>query len=279
MRSFLISLPLKLQLAIIVFSTMAIALIIALLTSSLFDLQQLKTNTDLISSVYQVMGTIYAILLTFTLWGVWQNYTEANNSVQREANALLDLVHIVEASPRWSKYNISETASIYANWVVKTEWATLKIITNDDINIHERDHSASRKITQLIQSITPEDEREFTIFSQTLTLLNKWLDARRTRILIARGNSAQSLWPLLLTGAFVLFAYHGLFVAETLGIWVALLSGVSLVIGLTFYLIYTLDCPFAGYPCIDSEPFRLAMNLLNQHNKLRTPVDSITELQ
>jgi len=262
MRSLLLSFPTKIQIILIVGLTIAAAFSTALICGMFFDIDQLKTNTDLISSVYQVMGTIYAILLTFTLWGVWQNYSDAAASVQNEAYALLDLVHVVEATSQWTNMDIRHAALIYAERVVKQEWTTLKDITNDVINIREESHSNSVEIIQMVQAIHPEGARELTIFSHALTVLNDWLDARRTRLLIARGNSAKALWPLLLTGAFVLFAFHGLFVAETVGIWITLLAGTSLVIGLTFYLIFSLDCPFAGVLSIDSEPFCLAIRLL-----------------
>lgn len=266
MRSFILALPLRLQMILVVSLTMATAFIVALVVSQFFDAYHLKNNTDLISSVYQVMGTIYAILLTFTLWGVWQNYTVADASVQKEVYALLDLVHIVEVSPHWRVCNIRATALAYAKGVIGQEWLSLKDITNEVINVREETHSASLKIVQSIQTIQPVDERENTVFAQVLALLTSWLDARRTRILIARGNSAKALWPLLLFGALVLFAFHGLFVAESSGIWIALLAGTSFVIGQTFYLIFSMDCPFSGSPCIDSEPFHLAVDLLSRES-------------
>src|SRR5690606_27761293 len=94
MRKFLLSLPVWLHAFIIVGATVAMAFALATCFSAFFDAHQLKDNTDLTATVYQVLGTIYAILLTFTLWGVWQNYTEADLSVQKEAFALLDLVHM-----------------------------------------------------------------------------------------------------------------------------------------------------------------------------------------
>jgi hypothetical protein len=251
---------------LVVASTIVIAFIIALITSIFFDIHQLKDNTDLISSVYQVMGTIYAILLTFTLWGVWQSYTDADNSVQKEAFTLLDLVHMIEASPKWRALNIRGAALAYTEAVINLEWVTLKDITNKVINVREQNRSFCISIIEKVQSIVPEGEREIAIFSHALTLLSLWMDARRTRLLIARGNSAKALWPLLFTGAAVLFAFNGLFIAESTGIWATLLAGTSLVIGLTFYLIFTMDCPFAGSPSIDSEPFYLAIGLLKSQN-------------
>jgi hypothetical protein len=264
MRAFLLSLPTKLQSTFIVTTTIIAAFLIALALRQCFDLHELQINTDLIATVYQVLGTIYAILLTFTLWGVWQNFSNADSSVQNEAYTLLDLVHILESSATFANANFRKAALEYVELVLDHEWSSLKYITSDMINVHEASDCVSLNIIQIVQGMVPNGERENTLFGQTLTLLATWLDARRRRLLIARGNSAKALWPLLLTGAVTLFAFHGLFVAETVGIWAILLFGVALIIGLTFYLIFTLDCPFAGYPCIDPEPFKLALNILKK---------------
>ncbi len=267
MRSLLLSLPAKLQATVIVGSTILLAFLIANGSRFFFDTHQLEANTDLISTVYQVLGTIYAILLTFTLWGVWQNFSLANDSVQNEAYTLLDLVHMLEGVTSWEHINIRLAALTYTQLVLEKEWPTLKNMTNDYINIQEANSCESMRLVNLLQKIAPNGDRECVIFSQALTLLATWLDARRKRLLLARGNSAKALWPLLVTGAFVLFAFNGLFVAKTIGIWSALLFGVSLIIGITFYLIFILDCPFTGFTSIDPEPFEFALNVLKKSEK------------
>lgn len=267
MRSFLLSMRGTFQVIFIIGLTIILAFSIAGICSVFFDIHQLKANTDLISSVYQVLGTVYAILLTFTLWGVWQNFNVADAAAQNEAYTLLDLVHMIEISSAWKNVNIRHAALVYLKSLVDEEWVTLKTITSEIINLHEHAHSRCSEIINVVQNITPANEREVTLFNQALTLLNRWLDARRTRILIARGNSAKALWPLLITGAVVLFAFNGLFVTETIGIWTTLLFGFSLIIGLTFYLIFSLDCPFTGSLSIDTEPFDLAINILSSTEK------------
>lgn len=262
MRTFLLSLSSRLQQIVIIGLTVVLSLMIALGFRMFFDAHQLEENTDLISAVYQALGMLYAILLTFTLWGVWQNFTEADLSVQKEAYTLLDLVHILEGVSRWQKLQIRHASLIYSNLVLEKEWPQLRTMSNEYLNDKEAIGCEAMRIVHLVQEITPEGEREGIIYGKILDMLSDWLDSRRKRLLIARGNSAKALWPLLLTGAFVLFAFHGLFVAKAVGIWLALLFGFSLIIGLTFYLIFTLDCPFAGFPSIDPEPFKFVANVL-----------------
>lgn len=267
MRHFILFLPAKLQPIVIICLTILFAFACAIFCGAFFDVHQLVTNTDLISSVYEVMGTVYAILLTFTLWGVWQHFIEAGTSVQNEAYALLDLVHMIEYSSDDNHKQIGQTALTYLNVVINDEWPALKSTRKDCINYREHSHTEALAIIRAVQHIVPTDKRESVIFNQTLGLLTRWMDARRTRILIARGNSARALWPLIMIGALVLFGFHGLFVANTIAIWSTLLFGFSLVIGVTFYLIFSLDCPFSGSLSIDFTPFIVAADLLKSSLK------------
>src|SRR5438445_12862904 len=125
MRTFILSLPEKFQPIFIISTTLFLAFASAIFCGLFFDEHQLVSNTDLISSVYQVMGTIYAILLTFTLWGVWQSFSEAGASVQNEAFALLDLVHMFETINAKSTI-LREAVYNYSKFVIEKEWPALK---------------------------------------------------------------------------------------------------------------------------------------------------------
>jgi hypothetical protein len=184
------------------------------------------TYAELISSVYQVLGTVYAVLITFTLWGVWQKYADANSATQNEAYALLDLVHAIESTDL-DDGSVRKTALAYANHVLEEEWHTNRDNSHSMMNLCEPTHPTSIVLMRIIQAITPTNNKENVIFGKTISLFNSWLDARRTRLLLSRGNSAKALWPLLLTGAFILFGFHGLFVAKTMALWAILLLGFS----------------------------------------------------
>ena len=56
-------------------------------------------------------------------------------------------------------------------------------------------------------------------------------------------------------------AFHGLFVANATEVWAALLLGPSLVVGISFYLVFSLDSPFTGTLSADLGPFQYVVNL------------------
>jgi hypothetical protein len=262
MRSFLLSLPEKLQIVVVVITTIIVAFVSAIIVRQFFDVHQLESNLSLITSVYTVLGTLYAVLLAFSVTGVWQDFSKALMYVQKEADALTDLVHMVDAIDEKKQLNFRSLALAYAAVVVNVEWPTLADMSNNFLSVHEASHNASLILMQAILAIKPENERQQIIFAQALSLLNNWEDARRTRIMLARGDSAKALWPLLIAGGVILFAFHGLFITASTGIWAGLLLGLSFTIGLAFYLIFTLDCPFTGIPKVEPAPFTWVLDIL-----------------
>lgn len=249
---------------IIFISTILSAFIVAFLVHFLFESIAFDRDLELVGTIYQVVGTLYAVLLAFTLIGVWNNFSKAEWAVQTEAFALLDLVQITEASSfHWK--DIRNVALEYLNIVVTEEWPTLRKLTQNVVVLHEISRVASVKIVHLIQQIEPTNARETAIFNQGLSLLSAWLDARRIRILSAKGNTAKPFWPLLLIGAIFLFSFHGLFVASSNSLWITLLLGMAVIVALAFYLVFSLDTPFSGALSVDSGPFQWAISSLKTY--------------
>ena len=275
MREFILSLSVRYQLLFILLITILVAFIAANITAFLFGSVELISKLDLIVAIYAVLGTIYAVLVAFSISGVWQNYCASETSVITEVAALTDLVHMVKASSTSKAQYIRDIVINYLNEVIEVEWSVLAKGRNDLIlSPTSNTFLHSMHIVREIQTIETVNARDNVVFSHVLTLLTKWLDARRTRLMISKGDIAKSLWPLLITGAFILFSFHGLFSVESRLLWSTLLLLFSGIIGLSFYLIFTLDCPFAGYPMVDSAPFTMALNWLKEEkNSGKNPAE------
>src|SRR5215472_10108527 len=95
MRSFILSLPAKLQPVVIIGSTIVAAFAVSLLTRACFNAQRLVLDSTWTISVYGTLGTLYAVLIAFVVAGVWQSFSAAEAAVNSEANALTDLVFLV----------------------------------------------------------------------------------------------------------------------------------------------------------------------------------------
>ena len=262
-RQFLLSLPERLQIVVIIGATVALAFAAAIATRALFDINQLAADTGLTTTVYQVIGTIYAILLAFVVSGIWQNFSGAMTTVHVEADALMSLMHISEVfSKKEDTKEIYAAVHSYAKMVIDEEWQLLVRLARGYISAKDLIVFPGSVLALMgaVQSREPLSAREIMVFEQALVKLNNWLDARRERLQSARGGNAAALWPLLIAGAIVLFAFHGLFVANATEVWAALLLGPSLVVGISFYLIFSLDSPFTGTLSADLGPFQYVVH-------------------
>src|SRR5215471_10364174 len=95
MRSFILSLPMKLRRPVIVGLTVVAAFVVSLATRACLNAEQLALDSTWITSVYGTLGTLYSVLLAFVVAGVWQSFSSAEAAIGSEANALTDLVFIV----------------------------------------------------------------------------------------------------------------------------------------------------------------------------------------
>src|SRR5664279_885101 len=254
MRSFILSLPARLQPLVIVGATMVAAFAVSLLTRLFFNAQQIESDSALTSAVYGTLGTTYAVLIAFVVSGVWQSFSLAGTAVNCEANALADLLLVIGSISVERSGSTRQSAKEYVQSVIE-RWDLLERAGRDQTPAEEINLETSITLVRSILAIKPDDERELELYAQALDLMGVWLDARRNRLRSARGNTASALWALLIAGALVLFAFHGLFVTHVWAVWVVLLMGFSFIVGLAFYLIFSLDSPFTGKLSAGPEPF------------------------
>ena len=254
-RPFLLSLPEKLQMVIIIGVTITLAFAAAITIRALFDINHLVADTGMTLAVYGVLGTIYGILLAFVISGIWEAYKAALASVHAETDALMGIGYVLGASPTEQNKEIRSRALAYAK-VVVDEWDALGGVARGEVAPMDLSCDAAMALLHAVQSLKPSNDRETVVFEQAIVTANDWLDARRKRLQSARGGNASPLWPLLISGALVLFAFHGLFVAKSTEVWAALLLGLSWVLGLSFYLIFSLDSPFTGRLSAHIGPFQ-----------------------
>ena len=254
MRSFILSLPGKLQPAVIIGSTVVAAFVISLVTRACLNVQQLALDSTWITSVFGTLGTLYSVLIAFVVAGVWQSFRDAEAAVNSEANALTDLVFLIRYISSEKTAQVRESTKSYVTSVVE-RWDLLALATRENRPVEEVNIATSNALLNAILDVNPQGERELELYAQALDLTGIWLDARRNRLRSAKGNTASALWGLLIGGAFVLFAFHGLFATHAWAVWVVLLLGFSLIVGLSFYLIFSLDSPFSGRLSAGPEPF------------------------
>jgi uncharacterized membrane protein len=71
------------------------------------------------------MGSIYAVILAFVIFVIWNQFTEVENCIIRECSSLSDLLRFAAFAGEESSRSIRRAVENYAQQVVRFEWREL----------------------------------------------------------------------------------------------------------------------------------------------------------
>src|SRR5512133_434525 len=84
-----------------------------------------RANNEVAGNYLQTLGTIYAVLLAFVVFVVWQQHNEARDAVEREANELADLHRVLYSFGSSGSHGLHALTREYQAAVVGDEWTSL----------------------------------------------------------------------------------------------------------------------------------------------------------
>ena len=145
MRSFILSLPRKLQPVDIMGSTVGVAFVVSLVTHACFSPQQLVLDSVRTIAVYGTLGTLYSVLIAFVVTGVWQSFSAAETAVNSPANALNDLVFLIRYISAAKIVHVRQSAKSYVASVVE-RWDLLEGATSENKPVEEINIASSNAL-------------------------------------------------------------------------------------------------------------------------------------
>jgi hypothetical protein len=198
----------------------------------------------------QLVGDIYAVLLAFTIFVIWGQFTEVENCVIRECNAIDDLL-------RFSRYlNPDDSASIrralkaYVRQVLENEWDAL-----GDAHSDKHTEELFVQFVAAVVEIRPRSEAEQSIHVRLLDMMQKISERRDERVGKTLTRIPPTLAALVNSIAVVLV---GLIFAYPFRLWITgavcftLAAGV---IWLANLVMMDTDNPLKGIWNVSPQPF------------------------
>jgi len=111
------------RLSLSLIASMVMAVIGLILVRSLASASWLKANNEVAGNYLQTVGTIYAVLLAFVVFVVWQQHNETRSAVESEANELADLYRTLQALAGTQR--VRDCLQAYGRIVVEEEWTAM----------------------------------------------------------------------------------------------------------------------------------------------------------
>jgi len=205
---------------------------------------------DLIGYMLSCFGVFYGLLLGLLAVAAYQNFSNVETIVSKEASTLSALSRDVSAYPEPDRTNLIWLLRDYTRYVVHYAWPAQQkgIIPQEGntrmIAFHE----------QLIR-FEPSSPGQEILHAEALRQFNNYLEARRMRIFSVTTSIPGVMWAVVLVGALMNIALIWMFDMKLTNH--IFLGGIlSAFMGLMIFLIASLDNPFRGELSISPAPFQ-----------------------
>ena len=204
---------------------------------------------DLVGYMLSCFGVFYGLLLGLLAVAAYQNYTNVETVVSKEAATLSALIQDVKSYPEPERQNLIWLLRDYSRYVVKYAWPLQRrgIVPEEGnirmLAIHER-----------LAEFEPKTKGQEIIHAEALRQFNNYLEARRMRVFSVTTSIPAVMWIVVLVGALMNIALVWLFDMKLVS-HMFLGGFLAAFMGLMIFLIASLDNPFRGEISISPQPF------------------------
>jgi hypothetical protein len=187
------------------------------------------------------LGTILAVMLSFMVVTVWQEYDQSALIVQTEADEISNLYHEVTVFPQPLRNQIHAAIEHYVDIVIDREWPLMR-----DGKSSAMAHRAAADVVTLIESYNPVTLGQQTAQADALQHAHAFMDARGNRLYQNQESVPPLVWVMLIFIAIVTLGSSYFFYVEDARAHILMTAAVGAVIGAIFVVIAELDLPFRG---------------------------------
>ena len=204
---------------------------------------------DLIGYILSCFCVFYGLLLGLIAVTAYQNYSDADQNVTREAAALSALYEDVSRYPEPFGQDLRWMLRDYTRYVIKYAWPMQrKGIVPEEGNIR------AEAFFDRLLDFQPSTPAEEILHAEALRQLNHFLECRRMRLYSVTSGLPKSMWFVMYIGA--LFNIVLCWMFDTRFMTQLVLGGIlAAFLGTMMFLIIDMNQPFRGEVSIPADVF------------------------
>ncbi|MGA2368333.1 MAG: DUF4239 domain-containing protein [Dehalococcoidia bacterium] len=222
-----------------------------LLVRHFVKVNTLKSHHDIAGPIFATIGVVYAVMLSYVLIIVWQNFDKTNNDVAQEANLYADIYRDSNGLSEPFRSEFIAANSKYIDAVINDEW---KLMALGQRSLEVQKYSD--EVWKLAGSFEPKSEGEKIFFSEMLYRMNDAGELRRQRLLDAQTGIHPMLWFILLFGGIITVIFAFFFGSENLVAQLIMTTLLAVLIVLILFTILIMDFPFSGDMAVSPYAFK-----------------------
>jgi hypothetical protein len=205
--------------------------------------------------IFRPISGVFGILIGFTAFLVWQQYSTAHVTTQREASELAAIYWHAEELPTSERLRVQQYARSYASVVIEEEWPLM-----GQGQESSKAWATVDKLRRTVDGFEPSTSAEETLHTRQVTLVEDLLNDRRLRLLQSREGLPPILWTVLLSGTVLLVGYTYFFGLQDFRAHLLMVAMLTALIVTILFTIKSLEYPFSGDTRVEPSAFELVLN-------------------
>jgi hypothetical protein len=210
---------------------------------------------DVVSYFLSAVGVFYGLALGLIAVATWENFTDVDGLVSKEAASVAGLYNDLDSLPQPLRVHLEERLRDYTTFVISKDWPAQK--KGDTLE------EGSLKLEDLedeLMAFEPTKERERIAQAEVVKSLNQVVEQRRLRMEAVGTALPGALWAVVIFGAALTVVLGLLFWLDNLMLHAILLAIMATFIGLLIFLTAAMDNPFRGEFSVSADVFQTVLD-------------------
>lgn len=248
------------------FFFVVVAVILALATLvllyKLWPPKMRMAHNDMVGPSVSVMGTTYAVIISFMLSGVWSNFQAAQVNAEQEANCLVNIYRFAERFPAPDSAKVQHLAVEYSKAMVTDEWPAMELENSSPVG-----HRNMQELWRTLPAIQAQTTDQHLAIDHAITELTTMTEHRRIRLLESHQQLPAILWSVLIIGGVVTIASTCLFGVENFTLHMLQVFAITLLLTVMLVAIARIDRPFQGAVRVPPDGFKYALESFDKWSR------------
>jgi amino acid transporter len=209
-----------------------------------------RAHNELTGFIVAVISVTYAVLLAFIAIATWESFTQSEDIVDREADAVGSIYRDTLGLAPETAQEIRSDIRVYTDSVINQEWPIQQAG-----EVPTQGWEPLRKIHSAIVMIHPANAGEAVLEAELLKTLNTLYSARGSRLSAVQGHIPEVIWWVIFFGGALTTGFTFIFGFHDIRMHLLTTAAVSTSLALVVVLIIALDWPFRGKVSVSPEAF------------------------
>lgn len=235
---------------LILIGVLTLSMLFMLVMNRFWPMKERYAREDLIGWQLNILGSVYAVILGFMLFNVWNTFSVTQLNVGLEANALRNVYRLAAGLPEEQRLKLQTQARAYAEAVIDDDWP---MMARGDVP--EKSHWIDQTMWETLMAVKNASPAESLAEDHALSELSSLSQFRRERLVQSLSRLPAIFWCVLLVGGALTIISVDLFGSRYLWLHTFQVLSLTLLITLAMLAIGDLNYPFRGWVHVNNYPF------------------------